>query len=1189
MRNLITNYSFNPTAQTITFNSYSSIVLENILLIIDATNNQTIYQTNDPTKSGTVSGNILTLTYNTNNVSFNSTDRLQIFYETASPFSNRIVSASFSSSFQSLVIPCGDLSGVGISVSGSWTGSLSTDSSIDGNYFTSCSTYLQNGEYISLIITSSGIYQGNANGLQYFRINSLGLISGSCNVTMVATSNANTIEDLSINIQDGYGNQISSTSGSLNVQITGLGQKSSSNSLSITPAQDSQFNIGYASTINQISGSSGYLLTTVGQYNAVQVTPGGKYVFSISNPNFTPLASYSLNFEESVDSNSWNPIQVTPKTLQYNNIPTSSVTHINTTIANVPIVNNALTTINTHSFQIGQQIFFGTATATAGAYITGVYGPMITTCSIVTGIFTCNNNFYVGQPVYFENISATGFASNTYYYVSSASPTQFTLSSTVGGATIIPTTFAYAMLSSGIFCGNPYYITSVPSSTSFTLGTTPTNTLLLTGCPVLGAGSVNNVSTISAGPTANALTTSNNHNFVVGQPFVFGTQGSLTGVVSQSMYYINSVPTPTTFTLATASGGPTITLGGTFTGATALLASPASASSVVANGTITTAQAHGFSVNQPIVFSNPGNLSGLSANTVYYVNTIPTSTTFTISNTVGGSTISTLGTVLGTVSLYSTGITVSNLGVGLYIYQVPSNINYLRCRLTSINGNVNVYAFIDNYSRPSNTINIPFTGGTNIPSGTPTIPILETSNLTNIVHDVNILAGTSQNIYAYQTSDPGFNYFDIQTLDFCTSTFVTGTNFNTVGTYKYYPQLRYFKSIILYASNLTYNCTGVVSNTGITLPDIQPVVVGNTVSITANSSVNIGQLAATTPATISATSANKGLVVSPGLIGGAALVASTAYSSNTPTGKTLTTSDGGTALDLMVSVTTAPTTAGYLNLIVQDTLDGGTSYEDIYHCEPILIANSAGKYIIRDIPLLSGKPQLVVTTNAVSAITATINGIYKPISNGFSKQFFDQSAIIPSYFNSKPTPFIYGTSNTSAGSTLAPTWNFSGCKSLTLTVKSSYYNEVTIPPVYGILFSINGTDFWDSGFSLPVTSGNNTFGGCLINQGPINYAVPYIKTAGVGIAPQISGFVTSIITTSTPHNLQLNQIVVFTNVGSLTGVTANTYYYVTAVQSAYNFSISSYYGGTAITLGGSVGTAAISPITQFYAILKGQA
>jgi len=79
MKRLITNYTFNKAAKTITFNDYTSINLEQILLITNTTSNKIIY--NFANLGGSVSENVLTLAYNTS--SMNNTDKLQIFYDDA--------------------------------------------------------------------------------------------------------------------------------------------------------------------------------------------------------------------------------------------------------------------------------------------------------------------------------------------------------------------------------------------------------------------------------------------------------------------------------------------------------------------------------------------------------------------------------------------------------------------------------------------------------------------------------------------------------------------------------------------------------------------------------------------------------------------------------------------------------------------------------------------------------------------------------------------------------------------------------------------------------------------------------------------------------------------------------------------------------------------------------------------------
>lgn len=78
MKIIINNYTFNAAAKTITFNAYGSILLDDVLIITNVTDNVIIYQFSSPLKGGTVVGNVLTLTYDTTLMS--NTDDLQIWF-----------------------------------------------------------------------------------------------------------------------------------------------------------------------------------------------------------------------------------------------------------------------------------------------------------------------------------------------------------------------------------------------------------------------------------------------------------------------------------------------------------------------------------------------------------------------------------------------------------------------------------------------------------------------------------------------------------------------------------------------------------------------------------------------------------------------------------------------------------------------------------------------------------------------------------------------------------------------------------------------------------------------------------------------------------------------------------------------------------------------------------------------------
>ena len=79
MKIQVTNYTFDKTAKTVTFTDYTTIRLDSLLLITNVTDNIIVYNFASPTLGGTVSGNVLTLTYDTS--SMDNADKLQIFYD----------------------------------------------------------------------------------------------------------------------------------------------------------------------------------------------------------------------------------------------------------------------------------------------------------------------------------------------------------------------------------------------------------------------------------------------------------------------------------------------------------------------------------------------------------------------------------------------------------------------------------------------------------------------------------------------------------------------------------------------------------------------------------------------------------------------------------------------------------------------------------------------------------------------------------------------------------------------------------------------------------------------------------------------------------------------------------------------------------------------------------------------------
>ena len=81
MKKLVTNYTFSASGRTIKLNDCSSISLEGLLLVTNVTDNIIIYNFADATYPATISGNMITLSYNTTSMS--DSDYIQIWYDDA--------------------------------------------------------------------------------------------------------------------------------------------------------------------------------------------------------------------------------------------------------------------------------------------------------------------------------------------------------------------------------------------------------------------------------------------------------------------------------------------------------------------------------------------------------------------------------------------------------------------------------------------------------------------------------------------------------------------------------------------------------------------------------------------------------------------------------------------------------------------------------------------------------------------------------------------------------------------------------------------------------------------------------------------------------------------------------------------------------------------------------------------------
>lgn len=79
MKRLVSNYSFNAATKQVTLTDYTNVDLQSLLLITNVTDNVIIYNFASQGKGATVTGNVVTLDFDTTSMS--NTDDLQIFID----------------------------------------------------------------------------------------------------------------------------------------------------------------------------------------------------------------------------------------------------------------------------------------------------------------------------------------------------------------------------------------------------------------------------------------------------------------------------------------------------------------------------------------------------------------------------------------------------------------------------------------------------------------------------------------------------------------------------------------------------------------------------------------------------------------------------------------------------------------------------------------------------------------------------------------------------------------------------------------------------------------------------------------------------------------------------------------------------------------------------------------------------
>jgi Flp pilus assembly protein TadG len=182
-------------------------------------------------------------------------------------------------------------------------------------------------------------------------------------------------------------------------------------------------------------------------------------------------------------------------------------------------------------------------------------------------------------------------------------------------------------LYTGLSTSTLYYVSAAPAPTTnnfylTTVSTPPT---------VSVSGSSSETFTVtSANP---AVFTRSSHGLTAGTAIRLSTTGDMYDPLNNNgvYYVISSGLSSSNFRVSTTSGGSAVSTSGGGT---------QSGTHTYRREALFTRSSHGLSVGNPVAFTTTGTLpSGITANTIYFVRTVPSSSTFTVAATSGGAPI----------------------------------------------------------------------------------------------------------------------------------------------------------------------------------------------------------------------------------------------------------------------------------------------------------------------------------------------------------------------------------------------------------------------------------------------------------------------------------------------------------------------------------------------------------------------
>ena len=265
-----------------------------------------------------------------------------------------------------------------------------------------------------------------------------------------------------------------------------------------------------------------------------------------------------------------------------------------------------------------------------------------------------------------------------------------------------------------------------------------------------------------------------------------------------------------------------------------------------------------------------------------------------------------------------------------------------------------------------------------------------------------------------------------------------------------------------------------------------PVVVQNVPAVTVNSGTITTVTGVTTVSTVTGvttvSSVTSNQLAIPGLVADQASAAIT----TTTTGGTITPTFG-TEYEVNEIVTVVSGTTPTLDLVLQESDDGGTNWFDVWHFPRI---TAVGQYRSPKLPLKGNRVRVVETiTGTTPSFTRSRNRLQGSTSPTAMRQFFDRATIVLTTLNS-----------------VTPTWDVSDCRNLQLAINVGAVT--TTAPALQLEGTEDGGVTWFA-IGTPLTAVASSTVQVTVANIQTQFVRARVSTAGVGVTAgyvKIKGF-----------------------------------------------------------------------------------